>query len=124
MGDGDVHPVRRPPRTRTARSLLDAAAWMATEDGARAVLAAGVQQRLIRAEDLAKALAGRPSLPRHALIGATLADIAGGAEHCQSWISRGWSAASASASLTGRWSGGTPSLARCLLGAGPADRGD
>ena len=80
MGDGDVHPVRRPPRTRTARSLLDAAAWMANEDGARAVLAAGVQQRLIRAEDLARALAGRPTLARRALIGATLADIAGGAE--------------------------------------------
>jgi very-short-patch-repair endonuclease len=35
-----------------ARSLLDAAAWMGTNDQARAVLAAGVQQRIVRVEDL------------------------------------------------------------------------
>src|SRR5580698_2016177 len=29
LGDADVHPVRQPRRTRIARSLVDAAAWMA-----------------------------------------------------------------------------------------------
>jgi len=76
----DVHPVRRPRRTRTARSILDAALWMRTENGTRAVLAAGVQQRLVRAEDLIAALARRGTVPRRGLIRTTLADIGGGAQ--------------------------------------------
>jgi hypothetical protein len=35
LGHSDVHPVRQPPRTRIARSLVDAAAWMATDRGAQ-----------------------------------------------------------------------------------------
>ena len=80
LGPADVHPVRRPPRTRTPRSILDAASWMRTENGTRAVLAAGVQQRLVRAEHLAAALARRGPVPRRALIRVTLADIAGGSQ--------------------------------------------
>lgn len=79
LGPADVHPMRQPPRTRTARSLLDAAAWMATDRGAQAVLAAGVQQRLVRVEDLAAVVARNQRLPRRAIIKNTLADIAGGA---------------------------------------------
>jgi very-short-patch-repair endonuclease len=80
LGTADIHPVRLPPRTRLARSLVDAAAWMATADRARAVLAAGVQQRLVRADDL-MTVAGRcVRLRRRSLITATLADIAGGAQ--------------------------------------------
>ncbi len=80
FGPADVHPVRQPPRTRTPRSILDAASWMRAESGARAVLAAGVQQRLVRADDLAAALTRRGRGPRHALVSATIADIAGGAQ--------------------------------------------
>ncbi len=80
LGSADVHPVRRPPRTRVGRSLVDAAAWAATERGARAVLAAGVQQRLIRAADLSGVVDHCPRVRRRALIRATLADVAGGAE--------------------------------------------
>lgn len=76
---GDVHPARQPPRTRTARSVLDAASWMRTANGTRAVLAAGVQQRLVRAGDLAAELARRRGGPRQALIRATIADITDGA---------------------------------------------
>jgi hypothetical protein len=76
----DVHPVRLPPRTRLARSLLDAAAWSGSDDAARAILAAGVQQRLVRPDHLAAALPRFPKLGRRSLIAATLADIAGGAE--------------------------------------------
>jgi very-short-patch-repair endonuclease len=76
----DVHPVRQPPRTRMPRSLLDAASWMRTDNGARAVLAAGVQQRLVRAEDLATELARRRLLPRGPLIRSTLVDIICGAQ--------------------------------------------
>jgi hypothetical protein len=83
LGPDDIHPLRRPPRTRTARSLVDAAAWMATDRGAQAVLAAGVQQRLVRVEDLAGVVAGvvarNQRLPRRAVIKDTLDDITGGA---------------------------------------------
>ena len=80
LGPDDVHPARLPPRTRLARSLLDAAAWSGSDDRARAVLAAGVQQRLVRPDQLETALGPRPRLRRHALIASTLADIAGGAQ--------------------------------------------
>ncbi|MFY9932233.1 MAG: DUF559 domain-containing protein [Streptosporangiaceae bacterium] len=79
LGPADVHPVRKPPRTRVARSLVDAAAWMATDRGAQAVLAAGVQQRLARVADLTAVVARNHRLARRAVISATLADIAGGA---------------------------------------------
>jgi hypothetical protein len=76
----DVHPLRLPPRTRLARSLLDAAAWSRSAQGARSILAAGVQQRLIRPDHLVAMLNRFPTLPRRALIGSTLADIASGAQ--------------------------------------------
>jgi very-short-patch-repair endonuclease len=76
----DVHPSRLPPRTRPGRSIVDAAAWAATERGARAVLAAGVQQRLVRAADLSAVVERCPQMHRRALMRATLADVAGGAE--------------------------------------------
>lgn len=80
FGAGDVHPLRQPPRTRLPRSVLDAAAWARTDNSARAILAAGVQQRLVRADDLAAELARRDRLPRRALIRSAIADIAGGAQ--------------------------------------------
>jgi very-short-patch-repair endonuclease len=52
---------------------------MRTENGTRAVLAAGVQQRLVRAEDLAAELARLGARSRQALIRSTIADIADGA---------------------------------------------
>lgn len=76
----DIHPARRPPRTRMVRSLVDGASWMRTENGSRALLAAGVQQRLVRAADLAAELARRQGLHRQALIRATVVDIANGAQ--------------------------------------------
>lgn len=74
----DIHPVRHPRQTRIARSLVDAAAWMATDRGAQAVLAAGVQQRLVRVSDLAAEVERNERLRRRKLIKATLGDIAGG----------------------------------------------
>lgn len=80
LGDDDIHPLRQPPRTRIARSVVDAAAWMASDRGAQAVLAAGVQQRLVRVADLTAVVARNQRLPRRAMIKATLDDIAGGAQ--------------------------------------------
>jgi very-short-patch-repair endonuclease len=80
LGPKDVHPVRVPRRTRIARSLIDAAAWMPTERAAVAVVAAGVQQRLARVSDLEQALIRNPRQRRHRLITDALGDIAGGAQ--------------------------------------------
>lgn len=79
LGTPDVHPLRRPPRTRIARSLVDAATWMSTDRGAQAVLAAGVQQRLVRVEHLSGVVEGNQRLRRRRLIAGTLDDIRGGA---------------------------------------------
>jgi hypothetical protein len=75
----DIHPARKPPQTRMARSLVDAAAWMGTDRGAQAVLAAGVQQRLVRAADLAVEVERNEKVRRRRLMFETLEDIAGGA---------------------------------------------
>jgi Protein of unknown function (DUF559) len=80
LGDVDVHPLRRPRRTRIARSLVDAAAWMATDRGARAILAAGVQQRLVRPGDLSRVVDANQRLYRRTLVKETLGDIEGGAQ--------------------------------------------
>lgn len=80
LGDADVHPARQPRRTRIARSIIDAASWMATDRGAMAVLAAGVQQRLVRVEDARKEAEQVVRFHRRKLILETLGDIAGGAQ--------------------------------------------
>jgi len=79
LTSADIHPGRQPPRTRIARSLVDAAAWMPTDRGAHAVLAAGVQQRLVRAVDLMAEADHNERLHRRKVIRTALADIAGGA---------------------------------------------
>jgi Protein of unknown function (DUF559) len=80
LTDADVHPTRQPRRTRIARSLVDAAAWMPTDRGAAAILAAGVQQGLARAADL-KLVADRiETRRRRKLIIEVLGDIAGGSQ--------------------------------------------
>ena len=76
----DVHPARQPRRTRIARSLIDAASWATTSRKGLAVLAAGVQQRVVRSNDLADVLARNPHIPRRKLMTETLADIDGGAQ--------------------------------------------
>ena len=74
----DVNLVAKPRRMRQARGLLDAAAWADTDRQARAVLLAGVQQRLLRPDHLTEALPRRGPCLRHALIEETIADAEGG----------------------------------------------
>lgn len=76
----DVHPVRAPRRTRTARSLVDAAAWRTTDRGAMAVLAAGVQQGKTRVDDLRAVLDRIRTVRRRRLMYEILMDIEGGAQ--------------------------------------------
>jgi hypothetical protein len=81
----DIHPARQLPQTRVARSLVDAAAWARTDRGAQAVLAAGVQQRLVRVSDLAAEVGRNERVHRRGLMRETLEDITGGA-HAMSEI--------------------------------------
>ena len=63
-----------------ARSLIDAAAWMPTGRGSMAVLAAGVQQGLVRADDLRLVADRAGTLRRRKMIIEALGDIAGGSQ--------------------------------------------
>lgn len=75
----DVHPLRWPRRTRTPRSVVDAASWAGTDLAAQAILAAAVQQGLVTAASLAAVVDRLPRLRRRALIVETIRDVAGGA---------------------------------------------
>ena len=76
----DLHPGRMPPRTRTARSAVDAASWSRSPRTAVGVLAAVVQQRLVRPDLIAAELAMAGRIRHHRLLARALADIGGGAE--------------------------------------------
>jgi hypothetical protein len=58
---------------------VDAASWAITDAAARTILAAGVQQRLVRATDMLRIVNAVPNLPRRKLIRVTLRDVGGGA---------------------------------------------
>lgn len=79
LDDSDILPVGQPPRTMPARSLVDAAQWARTDGEARAVIAAGYQQRLVSGDDIAKVLDRMPRARRRKLIMQTATDAAGGA---------------------------------------------
>lgn len=70
----------RPARTTTARSLVDAAGWARTDDEARAIIAAGCQQRLVLPDEIEAVAAGLPRARRRALVVETARYAAGGAE--------------------------------------------
>jgi very-short-patch-repair endonuclease len=72
--------VGSPPRTVTARAVVDGAAWAASEAAARTVIAVAFQQRRVSAEDVFEVLDQRWRLPRLGLIKRTVLDVAGGAQ--------------------------------------------
>ncbi|QGG40829.1 hypothetical protein [Aeromicrobium yanjiei] len=78
LDDRDVHPLRTPRRTRPARSLVDAASWTQNERRARAIVVAGVQQRLTSTAHLRDALTRRGPCRHRALIVESILDAAGG----------------------------------------------
>ena len=75
----DVVPLRQPARQSVARATVELASLAATEHRARALIAAAVQQRLVRPEHLFSFVRTRPTLPRRRLIRETIDDVAGGA---------------------------------------------
>jgi very-short-patch-repair endonuclease len=74
----DVH-RSHPPRTMPARSLVDAAQWAASDDQARAIVAAGFQQRLVDLGELTEVLDRMPRAHRRALTREIATDATGGA---------------------------------------------
>jgi hypothetical protein len=79
LGSADVHPLKWPQRTKTPRSFVDAASWSSSDAEARVILAAGVQQRLVRPTDMLKIVDEVPNLRRRRVIRLALRDIGGGA---------------------------------------------
>ncbi len=78
LGPDDVHPVRLPPRTRIARSIVDACRWAPTDNHARLILASALQQRLVRGAAIRATLGRLRAVKRSKLIHTTLADVEGG----------------------------------------------
>jgi hypothetical protein len=74
----EMHTTVSPPHTTEVRSLVDAAQWAPSDDQAAAIIAAGYQQRLVVGDEIARALARRPTVRRRRLILDTAADAAGG----------------------------------------------
>jgi very-short-patch-repair endonuclease len=79
LPDTDVHRMGNPPGTMPARSLIDAAQWATRDDQARAIIAAGFQQRLVSSDDITPVLARMPRARRRALIAEAVADGSAGA---------------------------------------------
>jgi hypothetical protein len=62
-----------------ARSLVDAAQWVHSDDEARAVVAAGCQQRVVRPDDVLDTVARMPRARRRAIVIDTAGMAAAGA---------------------------------------------
>ena len=75
----EVNMLGLPPHTTAARSLVDAAAWAPSDETARALVAAGYQQRLVGGEDVERVLGRLGPVPRRALILEAARDARGGA---------------------------------------------
>lgn len=75
----DVVPLRDPPRQQVARAVVELASVAATDNRTRALIAASVQQQLVRPAHLREFIARRPTLPKRRLIRETIGDVAGGA---------------------------------------------
>lgn len=76
----DVHPVCTPPRTRMARSLVDAASRAVMPQRSRVLLIAGCQQGLVQPPALYDAVSRRGPCRNRGLIRETIDDAAGGVE--------------------------------------------
>ncbi|MEO7981145.1 MAG: hypothetical protein ABI807_09680 [Sporichthyaceae bacterium] len=74
-----VVPGRTPARHTMARAVVETASTAADEDLARALLAAAVQQRLVRPSEMDAFLETRRTMPRRRLLRETIDDVAGGA---------------------------------------------
>jgi hypothetical protein len=72
--------VGLPRRTTMARSLVDAAQWAATDDEARAIVAAACRQRAVRPEEICEVVRRHPRARRRSIVLETIGFAATGAE--------------------------------------------
>ena len=77
----EVHPTQEPARLRLPRAVVESASHVAIDrpGRARALIAAAVQQRLVRPQDLRAFATARRTLPGRRLVLETISDAAGGA---------------------------------------------
>jgi len=75
----DIQDATSPPRTRTPRSVIDAATWSRYPRRACAILCAAVQQRLVTGERLILELQAAGAIRHVRIMRQVLEDIAGGA---------------------------------------------
>jgi hypothetical protein len=78
LDDRDVHPLRTPPRTRPARSVVDAASWENHEKRAREIVLSAAQKGLVVPRTLREALVRRGTCRHRALIVESYLDADGG----------------------------------------------
>jgi hypothetical protein len=78
LGPEDVHPNRHPPRTRIARSLVDAAISCQGEKEARWFIISGAQQRLVKPAAMRDALSRRARCRWRRIIEESIDDAEGG----------------------------------------------
>jgi hypothetical protein len=78
LADTDVHPVRAPRRTRTERSVVDAASWTEHDRHARAIVLASMQQGLVAARGMHEVLDRRATVLRAGLVRESVLDADGG----------------------------------------------
>lgn len=78
LDERDVHPLRLPPRTRPARSVVDAASWEPQEKRAREIVLAAAQRGVIAPRQLREALTRRGACRHRALIVESYLDASGG----------------------------------------------
>lgn len=75
----DVHPTAQPPQLRLPRAVIDRASRVDRPDDVRALLCAGVQQRLLRADHLRDVVLRLGPVRHRALLLRTLDDVEAGA---------------------------------------------
>jgi len=75
----DLVPLRQPARQSVARAIVELASLAPFDNRTRALIAAAVQQRLVRPAHLHSFIGTRPTLPKRRLIRETVADASGGA---------------------------------------------
>lgn len=75
----DVHPTAQPPQLRLPRAVVDRASRLERPDDVRALLCAGVQQRLLTAAHLREVVSRLGPVRHRALLLRTLDDVDAGA---------------------------------------------
>jgi hypothetical protein len=78
--DEDRHPHSRPPTTTVGRAVVDAAAYSQSDEQARLLVVASLQQRLVTTTEILDAVDRMPNTKRRRLVIVTSRDADGGSQ--------------------------------------------